>query len=530
MEHITALLIDTSSIQKYVFSSNRLKENLGASYLVNNIYREYLKKALKDAFNLEPNINAWHKHPKKILLKENPHTPYEIGYIGGGNALILFRQQDDARKFVQNWTKILLVRTPGLNTAVALHETDLDAFLGNFKEEMKALYKKLKANKNKHFPNTILPKHGITADCPLSGFSAEVHHEDVDIKEYISSVSKARMDAAEDFKKQIQQEYKEVLGEKYAFTDEIDRLGQREGNSHVAVVHVDGNSVGKKLNDCETLVQLRKLSIVIDQNTKNSYRKLFEHIKDQMTYFLKENNGFKIDRDEEGRFILPILPIILGGDDITFVTDGRLGVYLAEKFIDFFTQNSVDGADRLSACAGVAITRTKYPFFRSYRLADERCREAKKEAKKKGNDGTSWLDFHIVYGGFSGDLEHIRTRHFEVEHGNLHFGPYLLSGGDEDHEKSIKYLKEGMKVFRDRERWSRSKVKELRSLLPLGEEAVKQFIEEIEARGAELPKMREGSGYHLKGWENKSTPYFDMIELLEFYPERFLEPEERGEN
>jgi hypothetical protein len=531
MGYITALLIDTVSIQRYVFSSNHLKENFGASYLVNNIYKEYLKKALNQTFNSKPNIDiweAWEKNPDKVLLEENPDIPYEIGYIGGGNALILFRQADDyAKKFIRNWSKELLLKTPGLNTAVALHEVELKTFLNNFKESMKMLREKLKQNKNKNFPNTTLPKHGITADCPLSGYSAEIYYEDTDIEEskYISSVSMAKLNAVKDSKKLIEKEYDNVLGNEYTFANEIDRLGQREGKDHIAVVHIDGNSVGRKFKNCSDLIELRKLSIAVEQNTKNSYGKLFEYIKSKMGYFLNKDSGFHISKDSKGKTILPIRPIILGGDDITFITDGRLGVHFAEKFLNFFGESPVNGAGRLSACAGVAITRTKYPFFRAYNLADELCRQAKKEAKKEGNEGTSWLDFHIVYGGFSGDLEHIRSRHFQVEHGSLCFGPYLLSD-EEDNEKSIKFLKEGVETFVD---WPRSKVKELRSVLPLGKEAVTQFIEEIKVRGLRLPKMREGSGYDQTGWENKKTPYLDMIELMEFYPKEFLNRQKGGE-
>jgi len=39
MSKIVAVLIDTVSIQKYVYSGNRLKENIGASKIVKDIYK-----------------------------------------------------------------------------------------------------------------------------------------------------------------------------------------------------------------------------------------------------------------------------------------------------------------------------------------------------------------------------------------------------------------------------------------------------------------------------------------------------------
>jgi hypothetical protein len=35
---VSALIVDTVSIQKYIFSSNKLKENIGASYIVENAF------------------------------------------------------------------------------------------------------------------------------------------------------------------------------------------------------------------------------------------------------------------------------------------------------------------------------------------------------------------------------------------------------------------------------------------------------------------------------------------------------------
>nr|WP_269849654.1 hypothetical protein [Methanosarcina horonobensis] len=38
---------------------------------------------------------------------------------------------------------------------------------------------------------------------------------------------------------------------------------------------------------------------------------------------------------------------------------------------------------QLSSCAGVAITKTKYPFYRGYELAEDLCKNAKKRIQKE---------------------------------------------------------------------------------------------------------------------------------------------------
>lgn len=42
-----AILFDTRSIQKYIFSGNKLKTNIGASYLVEQIFDDTLLDVLR---------------------------------------------------------------------------------------------------------------------------------------------------------------------------------------------------------------------------------------------------------------------------------------------------------------------------------------------------------------------------------------------------------------------------------------------------------------------------------------------------
>jgi hypothetical protein len=96
---LSAVLIDTVSIQEYVYSSNKLKENIGASFLVKKIYDDVLKEALKQTFGKDIDINEWRK-PKEIKIVQG-NDEVEIGYIGGGNALVLFKDKDKTVEFIK---------------------------------------------------------------------------------------------------------------------------------------------------------------------------------------------------------------------------------------------------------------------------------------------------------------------------------------------------------------------------------------------------------------------------------------------
>lgn len=524
MNTLCAVLIDVPSIQNYVYSGNRLKENVGASYLVQEIYGAYLQEAVDKTFGHNiVDINAWRQKPGSILMREQENLPCEVGYIGGGNALLLFKYEGDekckAKELIQNWTLILLEKVPGLATAVAIKRINIEDLVNNYQNEMSDLFQTLAENKSKYYPNTTFSKHGITADCKYSGLTAEVFHEGFDDEEpgYISCVSKAKLKASEDSKRFLEEKFKDELEGKYTFASLFSEFGQTDGSNHIAIVYIDGNKMSSKFRKCKDLVETRELSIAVQKATDNSFKQLIkEDVIKNMGFYL--DSGLKFKKDDEHKQILPIRPIVLSGDDITFVCNGKLGVYLAERFINHFSSQSIGSLNNLTACAGIAITKTKYPFFRGYELSEELCQQAKSKSREYGD--TSWLDFHIVYGGFVGNLQSIRSRQFNTVNGNLHFGPYRIDNDNDN--KSFYYIKRGIDIFRDNEKWPRSKLMEFRSLLHHTDVEIKEFIESMQNRGLLLPELNEGSQYHKKGWENKETPYFDMIELMDFY----LSPEQ----
>lgn len=77
----------------------------------------------------------------------------------------------------------------------------------------------------------------------------------------------------------------------------------------------------------------------------------------------------KFDCQDTKQPYFPVRNIILAGDDVCFVTEGRIGVECARIFLEkiWGKVNSVDNKN-YSACAGVAIVHQKYPFIRHISL------------------------------------------------------------------------------------------------------------------------------------------------------------------
>lgn len=510
-----AVLINSISIQQYIFSSNKLKEQIGASYIVEKlIFNELIPLALKSVFLLEnePNANEWEKNTTYKKLQEDDSAEFEIGYIGGGNALVLFRQAEKVKAFIQDHSLKLLQYFPGVKTVYAT-DSQFEYEGKAYKDCRDRLSQSIIQNRSFHYCLTLPFKLGIVDDCSFSGESLE-HFK---IKEnFYSSVSFSKLN--ENTSENAQTYLTERLlneneREKYAFTNNQEKLGQPDEKGYIAIVHADGNGMGQLFLEADSLASTRDLSVGTKQYADNVLKALIQDVI--KTKPSVEN--LKSALDDKNRPYLPIRPIISGGDDITFVCEGRLGMYLAERLLVHMTQEKIAGK-QIQACAGVVMVHSKFPFYKAYKLCEEVTREAKKYSR---NNEKSWLHYHLSTGGLSGELNEIIEREFVVPgKGNLKFGPYVIN--DPDSDKDFYKLKKLIKEFADN--WPRGKAKELRDVLRRPEADEKYFIASLNVHDNDNKDKLKATIQRTDStlWKEKHTPYFDSIELLDFYPYELL--------
>ncbi len=535
---------DVTGIQEFIFASNKAKENIGGSIYIQNIFEKGLVNCIK---SLKGDVQTdWRKSTSLGIKTDNLKA--EVVYIGGGNAMILFDQKSTAVDVTKMLSKKILKETQAtLGIAVAYHETNME----NFGKDKENLFRELNKNKSRLVQSTPLRGISITRECE-DGLSTSGKKSEKDKNIYISDIAytKRKLTETENKESRIFSNLLPRLpdGKSKKFPVEFDDLGQREGESHIAVVHIDGNSMGrfidKKLSEKSSYDEavpvireissgLQKLYLAVFKKMVANCNRYIESKAVQKRIKLKKNN-------------LPIRPVILNGDDVTFVCDGRIGIQLAEFFLKELANTPLklaSGEENMTACAGIAIVKSHFPFFRAYELAEVLCGSAKQKAKAFNREKPGcWMDYHIVYSGFQTDLHAMRKNQYNVQgmsavtrdvknkfhQYNLLLRPFCVSGDSDE-----MYRWENMKeLYSNMIKIPRSRLKNLRNSFVSSEEDVKLQSDQNSSRNNKLPRYKMRKGIDNCDDNNlfaeNQTPFFEPLELLDFYISEFAS-EAKGE-
>ena len=205
--------------------------------------------------------------------------------------------------------------------------------------------------------------------------------------------------------------------------------------SSVGVVHVDGNGVGAIMRDLgkafkktkNTLGKLaepaypRKLNpcgekpprVRPDDSTPSDFQWFVMEVNYRLDGVVKAAvaSAWKDLEDyAHGRSAPPVVPVLVGGDDLTVYVEGQFAIPFAESYVRHYEQ--LTGEDELlsklavianapkqgplTASAGVAIVGRNFPFHIAYDLAEGLVSRGKKLGKKKDEAPCSTIDFHVL--------------------------------------------------------------------------------------------------------------------------------------
>jgi hypothetical protein len=420
--------LETAGNQAFIFATNRLRENVGASFL--------LKQA----------CDVWVHEACDEMRAEDPASEVPVPVaITSGRALLFATEREPLRRLIEKVTLQSLIAAPGLTVTGACAEyrpsandssttndfsatsTHLGVTLRNLSESIERL---AGANPASALRFTQLPPLAI---CGTSGLPVAHVVRLGNGLESVSEVSKTKRDAAEAGYKYLN----DSLGsDRYIPRDlsELEDLVRRDSDvGWLAIVHADGNGVGKEF------IGLAEVAASVGAERAEAlhlrlYELLSVGLHDATTKAVRQACDETVEEDGT----LRVIPLVVGGDDVTVICDAEVALTFTTTFLENF-ENETKAlvstlrqelqawgspiewpvVDAFTAAAGLVIHKPHYPFHAAHGLVESLIESAKSESKRvfeassnRANEGErvipSTFDVHQLSDGSATDLGAIR--------------------------------------------------------------------------------------------------------------------------
>lgn len=486
MDNRYLMILEVGKKQEFIFQSKELKRNIYNSALI-----------------------RWVTDPKffKIAARDIYQEDYLV-YSGGGHTILDFSSLETARQFAKKISNYVLKKYEGLELFIKISAWNDNG--GDYQQYISELISKLEDKKAIGRPLFHQKTFGIEV---IDSNTKKL--KNLNAFDYITEDRGLR--------KQIEEIDKKELISPYKLTAELDQLNaSEEGDRFLAIIHIDGNQMGKRVEELkqslggkkltweEYRAELCRFSEHVDQSFGGAYQEMVKQVK----VLLDTDPELKEQLNIKEYF--PIRRIITAGDDICYVADGRIGIETARILLEKLGQKKfvAEGISQppYYACAGVAIVHAKYPFYKAYQLAEELCSNSK---KKIGDSHLSAIDWHLELGDMKESLTDIRGDYQDKNKVQLVSRPYVVLGnGEAENLSTYKSFQQLLQNLQDRkEQFSKGKLVELKYILKQDCETVKNYLD-----NSLLKQTLEAVGFdyqtYCKGKE--SCRIFDPLEVLDF--------------
>lgn len=535
-------MYDVRGIQDYIFRTNRVKEIIGASEIVDDIIMETIKEA-SDFIKKEEKIIEWNKLDTKREFLSNPNYKMEVLFIGGGNAYVLYQTGLICEQVNRQMSKAILENTYSLQLAIAVVEAHINGNTKGFtyKDDYEKLREKMDEVKAKMPLTRTIGALPIAKIDSVTGFPLVVHDTD-----YIENTT---------FKQEVEQGMSQEtflkLNKYYQGKKEEDENNTGEGKivrefdqfitekgeeSILAIVHIDGNEIGDRISSIlsqhnksysDAIETMRTLSNNINRTFKTD---VFDKLKAQFEKWIQNHTpeGFK----PNGTYLRKI---IVAGDDVTFVCNARFALPLVKHFVNhvskyvmYGSKDKTDDRDKygFSICAGIAFLNSHFPFHIGYQVAEACCDNAKKIAKKTENlekNGRigNWVDFQICRNAQMGDLELARKKNYTIGNNiELLQRPFHISvSGEKQEENKLNEYSVFEKQITALKDYPRSKVMQLRNTYPKGKDATNSLCTFLKSRDSEnkLSEIFKDNEPFVRDNDIDKAACYDALEVFELY-------------
>ena len=429
MSH-TLVMLQTNSNQSFIFSSPRLREQIGASFEITLLSR-------------------WVKEEAEKLLKQKPLPTSFWVSNSSGKVIVRFRETDGnpkdlAKQLIREVTLRALTDAPGLDVTGVFVEASSNTVDADDLQELDRVFLEYSLNRRPaaaRFPQFPFLERGSESALPASASLCDLkliqeplkpnsfdESSPLSLPSRVKRVfaSTSRKQQVDDVQKRLAEQGMELKQEPQldptklaaAFQDGEESEDAKDMLSSVGVVHIDGNGVGaimRDLGSAHSKAQEAGVCVSADEvhtdpdDALQAFimvvnKRLDKTVKDAIALSWYDVQELTPDS------VVPIVPVLVGGDDVTVYTDGRFAIPFAEAYIRHYEELTekdellkqlavVAGAKEagpLTASAGVAIVGRNFPFHIAYDLAEELVSRGKTLGKKPGTVPCSTINFHVL--------------------------------------------------------------------------------------------------------------------------------------
>lgn len=450
-------------IQSFIFQTNELKDVIGASALIDYICKDYFINNFLG--NGEPIINA------------------------AGNIKCIYSNIDECKNTVRLLPKVITEMAPGITISQAVVKIEEENKFADYTNELE---KRLRTQRNKPSRSSttsfMAVERSRKTGLPATTINKDGDFIDINTEAKRNNSSKLQLELCRKCFGMKELRHTDVA---YNLEDITDR------NNWIAIIHADGNGLGQivaKIGHNEE--KLKDFSVLLDKATTSAAQKAFTEI-------MWQGN------------IIPIRPIVLGGDDLTIICRADIALNYASSFLYHFEEETKATGYALTACAGISFIKSSYPFHYGYKLAEALCERAKKDCKQISDTAPSCLMFHKVQSSFVERYDDIAAKELiPQEDLSFEFGPYYLH--EQKDRWTISKLKEtAMKLNGKEGNVIKTDIRQWCALLNQSEGLAEQKTWRIE----NIDKPKDKSTYitatsFVKRGEKRHSPAYDILSII----------------
>jgi hypothetical protein len=356
---------EARGIQGYILASERLVEMACASDVVEHVGERARER-----------LRATGDRGREVM-------------VAAGSGTFVFDDEASLQSFAAEWPVELDERAPGLLVLQAWTEiTD------GHPAALARVLEQLEAQRNR--PPVALPEAGpFVARASRTGRPAVARENGV----LVDGATRAKLSRSGD---KLHVRMHELFKERRPFATDLNQYGE----GYLAVIHADGNGVGRKIVEDVSrrpLTEQQAFSQGLSQATVTAARHALQAI----------SPGFPAKGD------LPFRPLVVGGDDLTVITRAADAFRFTRAYLDHFEQatEATPAVGRLTAAAGICFVRSGHPFSAAHGIAEGLCQAAKRAGR--GAAAESSLAFFRVTTSHAGTLDDLRRDELEFERGPL---------------------------------------------------------------------------------------------------------------